>query len=436
MWLRASLVLSLLCTLLSPGITAQTTQEMRFSVQVAALGSMDQALGASRQWARSDVPMYVVPAEVNGRTYYRVMAGMLSTRQEAVNLMNRLVAEGIKSSANAWDVKETGLAFRLGTHPSEAEAVRARDDAQSRGIPAYVVAAEENGGLAYGTWAGGFASASEATVLRGLLAGQGLDRELSSRTGLNPSDAQLLATRLAQEEAEAQQAAQRAAEEAAAAPPPVEETPPAQGTVRSGEPPARNDPPPPAVDPRPATEETPRPGDAVAEVPPTPAASDSPNFTSIFVGAVGTFTTYAGGLTTSGPTGYGGALIAGVLLGGYVELGGHGGAEYVSEEGAFGVGTATATVLSYSAFGGLYTPALALGGTSIRIGGRGGWSSGQVRVSVADISTTVDLETGVFVEPVIKVGAGSLGLIGAFRYFIEDTSPADWTASLGVIWGT
>ena len=377
MWLRASLVLSLLCTLVSPGISAQTSQEMRYSVQVAALGSMSQGLDASRQWASPDVPMYVVPVEVNGRTYYRVMAGMLSNRQDAVNLMNRLVAEGVKSSANAWDIKETALAFRLGTHPSEAEAVRARSDAQARGIPAYVIPAEENGELVYGTWAGGFATAPEATILQGLLAGQGLDQELSSRSGLNAADAQLLAARLAEQEAQAREEAQQAAEQAAA-PPPVEEAPPTQEATQGAEPPERDDPPTPpaAVEPRAELDETPRPGEAEAELQ-TPTGGATPNFTSIFVGAVGTFTTYASGPTTSGPTGYGGGLIAGVLLGGYVELGGQGGAEYVSEEGAFGTAAATATVLNYSAFGGLYTPALSLAGTSIRIGGRGGWSSGQ-----------------------------------------------------------
>ena len=138
----------------------------------------------------------------------------------------------------------------------------------------------------------------------------------------------------------------------------------------------------------------------------------------------------------SGPRGYGGAIIAGVLLGGIVELGGHGGAEYVSEDNAFGAGAATATVLSYSGFGGLYTPALGLGGVSIRLGGRGGWSQGRVRFTVADISSTADLETGVFVEPVLKIGSGSLQLIGAFRYFLDDTSAADWTGSFGFIWGT
>lgn len=189
----------------------------------------------------------------------------------------------------------------------------------------------------------------------------------------------------------------------------------------------------PAAADREAPEERPTPE---AAIPPSPAPQAGSNFTSIFVGAIGTTTAYAGAPSVSGPTGYGGALIAGVLLGGIVELGGHGGAEYVSEDGAFGTTAATATVLSYSAFGGLYTPALELGGVSVRLGGRGGWSSGQVRFSVADVTSTADLETGVFVEPVLKIGSGSLRLIGAFRYFLDDTSAADWTGSFGVVWGT
>ena len=119
------------------------------------------------------MPVYVVPVEVQGRTYYRVMAGMLATRQEAEALMSHLVARGIKESANAWDVRETNLAFALGTHASEAEALRARDEARATGVPAYVIPAEENGALTYRTWAGGFADTGESAVLQGILTGLG-----------------------------------------------------------------------------------------------------------------------------------------------------------------------------------------------------------------------------------------------------------------------
>ena len=441
MRVRITLSILLAFTLIPLGIAGQSNEEMRYSVQIASLGSMQLALDASRDLRRPDMPVYVVPVEVQGRTYYRVMAGMLPTQQQAAALMNDLVAQGVKESANAWDVRDTNLAFALDAHASEADAQRARDQAQSAGIPAYVVPVEENGALEYWTWAGGFANGGEAVVLQNLLTREGENPPLLRRMGLNETAVRIFQDRLAQEAAAAEaQAAEAAAAEAAAAEPPAAQEPPAQQPPAE-EPPAEEEPPaaqqeesppPPATD-RQLPEERPS---TEAAIPPTSVTSDPVNFTSIFVGAVGTATAYASAPSVSSPMGYGGALIAGVLLGGIVEIGGHGGAEYVSEDGAFGTGAATATVLSYSAFGGLYTPAVRLGGISLRVGGRGGWGAARVRVSVADVTTTVDMDTGVFVEPVLKLGSGSLGLIGAFRYFLDDESGADWTGSFGVIWGT
>ena len=434
MRVRTTLFTLLVSAWIPLGIAGQANQEMRYSVQISSLGSMQLALDATRQLRSPDMPAYVVPVQVQGRTYYRVMAGLLPTQQQATALMNDLVARGLKESANAWDVRDTNLAFALDAHASEAEAYRARDEAQARGIPAYVVPVEENGGLEYWTWAGGFANSAESTVLQDLLTRQGDTPPLLRRSGLTAVDARILTDRLAQEAAAEQAAAERAAQEAeaaaAAAPtetppdaaPPAEEPPMAQEVEEEA-------PPMPTAAQQEAAMERSTPE---AAIPPTSAPEGSNNFTSIFVGAVGTTTAYAG----SGPMGYGGAIIAGVLLGGIVEIGGHGGAEYVSEDGAFGSTAATATVLSYSGFGGLYTPALRLGGVSVRIGGRGGWGAGQVRVSASGFSTTVDMDTGVFVEPVLKIGSGSLQVIGAFRYFLDEMSGADWTGSFGVIWGT
>ncbi|NNF27005.1 MAG: SPOR domain-containing protein [Gemmatimonadetes bacterium] len=443
MRVRITLSILLAAVLIPFEVVGQTNDEMRYSVQIASLGSMQLALDAGRQWATPDMPVYVVPVEVQGRTYYRVMAGLLSTQQEASALMNDLVARGIKESANAWDVRDTNLAFALDAYPSEAEAQRARDQARSTGIPAYVIPVEENGALEYWTWAGGFANGGEALVLQNLLTRQGENPPLLRRMGLNPAAARTLADRLAQQAAadlareaemveEAPPAEEPPAEEA---PPPAEEAPPAeQAPPPTQEPPAQEAPPPAQEEEAPAMPAANPAPDAA--IPPTSTDAGSANFTSIFIGAVGTATAFASAPSVSAPMGYGGAIIAGILLGGIVEIGGHGGAEYVSQDGAFGTTAATATVLSYSAFGGLYTPALGVGGVSFRLGGRGGWSSGQVRVSVDDLSATADLETGVFVEPVLKVGSGSLRLIGAFRYFLDDTSAADWTGSLGVVWGT
>ena len=230
------------------GQTAQD-QDLRYSVLVASMATLDDARALQREHHTAQVPVYIVPVQVNRAIYYRVLAGMFSDRGEAVSLMNDLVAQGVKESASAWHVRETALVFPLGTYGSEGESRTAVAAALNQGIPAYRVMSSQGG---YVVVAGGFENEGEAAYLSGALSERGLPAGLQARRGLLPGDAsQVMADAPVEADAEP--------------PPPTDaEAPPA-----NERPPVAD----PADQPPPVQEETTPPPEA--ETPP-PAAEDPP----------------------------------------------------------------------------------------------------------------------------------------------------------------
>ncbi len=161
-------------------------QRLAYSVLITSLSSLDMALERQQDWARPDLPVYVVPTKVRGNTYYRVLAGILPKRERAMQLMGALASDGVKESVQDWDVRTTGLAFHFGTF-GDTEANAKIRELLPLGIPAYKVPAATTADAAdraYHVYAGGYEDADDATLLEEEIARAGLTTKLVDRVGV------------------------------------------------------------------------------------------------------------------------------------------------------------------------------------------------------------------------------------------------------------
>lgn len=157
-----------------------------YSVLIASFSSLDDARTLERQLSRADTRIYVAPTPVRGVVYFRVFAGMLPERKQAVDLMAELVRSGLKETTNDWDVRPARYAFSFGSYPTSEEAMSVVDTLAAKRIPAYVLPVPGRDGVetAYRIYAGGFENEEHAGPLREIIVGAGLDAELVERVGL------------------------------------------------------------------------------------------------------------------------------------------------------------------------------------------------------------------------------------------------------------
>ncbi|KPK81852.1 MAG: hypothetical protein AMS25_04850 [Gemmatimonas sp. SM23_52] len=159
-------------------------ETLPYSVLIASFSSYDDALARQREWTRADLPFYVAPTPVRGIVYYRVFAGMLADRERAGELMAQLVRERIKDTVRDWDVRPARLAFSFGVYSSSGEARALLETLFAQGVPAYIVPAAADDGIAYHVFAGGYERPEDARPLKEQLRRAGLDVELVERVGL------------------------------------------------------------------------------------------------------------------------------------------------------------------------------------------------------------------------------------------------------------
>lgn len=121
-----------------------------------------------------DLQFVVVPVTVDGRTFYRVLAGPAASATEADALRARMSGFLGSAVARGAIVRSTRFAYLLGEFGELPEAEARRDRAEAAGIPAYVVESG-GGGAPYRVYSGAYASEREATVLGNMLANAGLE---------------------------------------------------------------------------------------------------------------------------------------------------------------------------------------------------------------------------------------------------------------------
>ena len=160
-----------------------------YSVAIASFRTLEEAAAHVRRHTQSDMRFYIVPTMVRGVVWNRVLAGMLVSRDEADDLLEALVRDGVKDAANAWDIRPTWLAFRFGTYPNLQDARATVETLEGLGIPAYLLRASGRAagrGQAYHVYAGGYDNQATAQPLADQIARAGLEAELVERMGLPP----------------------------------------------------------------------------------------------------------------------------------------------------------------------------------------------------------------------------------------------------------
>jgi cell division septation protein DedD len=155
-------------------------------VAIVSYTSFDDALARQKELMREDMPVYIAPTPVRGVIYYRVYAGLLADRGAAEALMARLVREGVKEAAGAWDVRPARYAFDFGVYPSLRDARAVIETLLGQGVPAYAVPApgDAAGAAAYHVYAGGYETPEDARPLEEVIDRAGLDAELVERVGV------------------------------------------------------------------------------------------------------------------------------------------------------------------------------------------------------------------------------------------------------------
>jgi cell division septation protein DedD len=161
-----------------------------YSVGLASYESEAEALAVTADLGtRVSEPQFIAaPVEVNGRVYWRVLAGPVQGIQDAEGLRSTLPPRLGYASGSAWVIHWTPMAFLLAQAPSLAQARATAASLRSSAIPAYVLEGTSGGGSrVWRVYAGAYSSAEEASVLaQRLREVQGTVPDLVRRTGLPP----------------------------------------------------------------------------------------------------------------------------------------------------------------------------------------------------------------------------------------------------------
>lgn len=137
---------------------------------------------------RADMPavgFYLAPVAVNESLFYRILAGPVQSRDAGEALMEALVDRGHKTAFDAWAVRPTTLAFRLGEFDTAVEALNRVEALRQQGIPAYVVPIRyDPGDPRHRVYGGAFENPGAASVMEGMLAEAGIEAPLVERVGV------------------------------------------------------------------------------------------------------------------------------------------------------------------------------------------------------------------------------------------------------------
>jgi hypothetical protein len=135
-----------------------------------------------------DHVVVIAPVDVNGRRWWRVISSLAPDRETAEGLRTELGAALTDVEPADWLVRRAPSAFLL-DETMEIDTARASAEVfRERGIDAYVMAvARDDGSRSFRVYAGAYANAEEAAVMRELLVNAGVDSPaLVERRGVRP----------------------------------------------------------------------------------------------------------------------------------------------------------------------------------------------------------------------------------------------------------
>lgn len=166
------------------GEVVASAPELGHSVLVASFSSWPVARERADRYRSEHGGVWLVaPTDVRGSLYWRLFAGALPDESAARELMGRLVEEGVKDRARAWDVRPVPLAYRIGTAPGRDAAGERAASLRERGVSAYALPAAASGDTVWQLYAGAYESRRAATRLGEMLEAAGVEAELVTRRG-------------------------------------------------------------------------------------------------------------------------------------------------------------------------------------------------------------------------------------------------------------
>ncbi len=168
---------------LTEAVLAGTGPELPFSVLVASYVRSTDAFARARRVSDGSILFFVVPTQVRGRTYHRLFAGALPTRDSARALMGELMGRGIKEATSNWDIRPASLSYLLSAHESREAARAAERELLESGIWAYTIPLVAAGDTVHQVYAGAYERSEAAAALRAQLMEAGVDAELVPRRG-------------------------------------------------------------------------------------------------------------------------------------------------------------------------------------------------------------------------------------------------------------
>ncbi len=168
---------------LADAVAAGTGPELPFSVLVASYTRPGDAFARARSISDGSILFFVVPTQVRGRTYHRLFAGALPTRDSARVLMGELMGRGIKEAISNWDIRPASLGYLLSVHASREAARAASRELLESQIWAYTIPLVAEGDTVHQVYAGAYERGEAAAALRAQLMEAGVDAELVPRRG-------------------------------------------------------------------------------------------------------------------------------------------------------------------------------------------------------------------------------------------------------------
>jgi hypothetical protein len=166
-----------------------------YAISVSNFTDLKAALRevAKQQSRFPEAQFYVVPEDVQGQLWYKVLAGTVGDTAEAAALRGRLVDAGVIARDQADDekwalVQTRPLAYSLGEFTTDSAARAAAEGFQRRGIPAYAVPVPfSDGGERWRVYGGAFRDSAAALPMGKLLRDNRVPAMLVDRTGRPPA---------------------------------------------------------------------------------------------------------------------------------------------------------------------------------------------------------------------------------------------------------
>jgi hypothetical protein len=172
-----------------PPAPTEVSALLGYSLAIASYRDQAEARGRAVTLSRlvPDVLFTVVPVQVSGTLYHRILVGPATDSVHATELATH-VAERTGMDPSRWVIRATSGAFDLGQTADRAVAEERARDLYDAGMPVYVLAVDySDGSTLYRIYAGAYADEQEAAHLSSVLAEQGLGLyPFSHRTGRLP----------------------------------------------------------------------------------------------------------------------------------------------------------------------------------------------------------------------------------------------------------